>query len=207
MAANRRPRGAVDFAEIRRRLELAVGDAARLSPEQAHELLERRARALAQRSDDAGERPALELLCFKLAGERYAIDTASVLQVQALSDLTRMPGAPEHLLGVTSLRGQVLPVFDLRALLGVARPPLCDMTRLLVLGASEAELGILADVAEEIIALDPAQLLPPSQPLHGLERACVRGVTRDALVVLDGAALLADRRLFLEELPDERAQA
>jgi purine-binding chemotaxis protein CheW len=207
MATDRRARGPIDFAEIRRRLEHAVSDAARLSPEQAHELLERRARALAQKPDDDGEVHELELLCFQLAGERYAIDTASVLQVQALSELTRMPGAPEHLLGVTNLRGQVLPVFDLRALLGVARPPLCDMTRLLVLGESEAELGILADVADEIIALDPAQVLPPSQPLHGLERACVRGVTRDALVVLDGAALLSDRRLFLDDLPDERAQA
>jgi purine-binding chemotaxis protein CheW len=207
MTAARRQRGPVDFAEIRRRLEHAASDAQRLSPEQAHELLERRARALAQKPSDEESARTLEVLCFKLAGERYAIDTRSVLQVQALGDLTRMPDAPEHLLGVTNLRGQVLPVFDLRALLGVARPPLCDMTRLLVLGESEAELGILADVAEEISALDPAQLLSPSQPLHGLERACVRGVTRDALVVLDGAALLCDRRLFLEDLPDERAQA
>ena len=208
MSEPRRTRSTgVDFAEVRRRLERATSDAGKLSPEQAHELLERRARALAQKPAQPRAVRWLELLRFKLAGEHYAIDSSCVLQVLALSDLTRMPGAPAHLLGVTNLRGQVLPVFDLRVLLGVVRPALCDMTRLLVLGKDEAELGILADAVEEISAIDPAQVLQPSQPLSGLERACVRGVTADALIVLDGAALLADRRLFLEDLPDERAQA
>jgi purine-binding chemotaxis protein CheW len=202
-----RPRGdGLDFAAARARLQAAPHDGA-LSPERARALLEERARKLAQRPAQSSGATPLELLCFKLAGERYAIETRHVLQVLALLDLTRLPGAPAHLLGVTNLRGQILPVFDLRVLLGIARVGLNDMSRLLVLGHGEAEVGVLADSAEDIIALDPGELLEPSQPLVGLERACVRGVTRDALIVLGGAALLADRRLFLEDTPDERAQA
>jgi purine-binding chemotaxis protein CheW len=122
-----------------------------------------------------------------------------------------VPGAPPQLLGVTNLRGQVLPVFDLRALLGVSQKALDDMSRLLVLGDdardAQPELGILVDSADDIAELDPDELLEPSLPLSALERACVRGVTRGALVVLNGGELLCDRRLFLEDLSDERAQA
>jgi len=196
----------LDFAALRARLEAGPHEGA-LSPERARALLEERARKLARRPEQGSGAIPLELLCFKLAGERYAIETRHVLQVLALVDLTRVPGAPAHLLGVTNLRGEILPVFDLRVLLGISRAGLSDMSRLLVLGHGEAELGILADSADEIIALDPGALHEPSQPLAALERACVRGVTHDALIVLGGAALLADRRLFLEDTPDERAQA
>jgi purine-binding chemotaxis protein CheW len=205
MASKKRSEG-LDFAALRQRLDASVHQG-ELSPERARALLEERARKLAQRSEQRSAETPLELLCFKLAGERYAIETRHVLQVLALVDLTRVPGAPAHLMGVTNLRGQVLPVFDLRVLLGIARPGLNDMSRLLVLGHGEAELGILADSADEISALDPGTLLDPAQAFAGLERACVRGVTSDALIVLSGAALLADRRLFLEDTPDERVQA
>jgi purine-binding chemotaxis protein CheW len=198
---------AVDFAALRERLANAASVGAARSPEQARALLEQRARKLAERPAQASGVQPLELLCFRLAGERYAIETRWVLQVLALIDLTRLPGAPPHLLGVTNLRGQVLPVFDLRVLLGISRAALSDMSRLLVLGESGAELGILADSAEEIALIAPGDVLDLAQPLVGLERACVRGVTRDAWIVLSGAALLADRRLFLEDTPDERVQA
>ncbi len=196
----------VDFEALRQRLRSAPA-ASSLSPERARAVLEERARKLAQRPEQTSGVPPFELLCFGLAGERYAIESFHVMQVLALVDLTRVPGAPAHLLGVTNLRGQVLPVFDLRVLLGISQPGLNDMSRLLVLGHDEAELGILADSADEIIELDPDELYEPLQPLVGLERACLRGLTRDALIVLNGAELLADRRLFLEDTPDERAQA
>ena len=198
---------AVDFAALRARLAATAGGVVERTPEQARALLEERARKLAQPPAQRSGVQPLELLSFRLAGERYAIETRHVLQVLALLDLTRMPGAPPHLLGVTNLRGQVLPVFDLRVLLGISRQALSDMSRLLVLGESSAELGVLADSADEIAWLDPGDVLEPAQPLAGLERACVRGVTREALIVLSGAALLADRRLFLEDTPDERVQA
>jgi purine-binding chemotaxis protein CheW len=196
----------VDFEALRQRLQSAPSASA-LSPERARAVLEERARKLAHRPEQSDGVPPFELLCFRLAGERYAIESFHVMQVLALVDLTRVPGAPAHLLGVTNLRGQVLPVFDLRVLLGISQPGLNDMSRLLVLGQHEAELGLLADSADEIIELDPRELHEPLQPLAGLERACLRGLTRDALIVLNGAELLADRRLFLEDTPDERAQA
>jgi purine-binding chemotaxis protein CheW len=196
----------LDFEALRKRVQDAPYDAA-LSPERARAVLEDRARKLAQRPEESSGETPLELLCFGLAGERYAVESFHVMQVLALVDLTRVPGAPAHLLGVTNLRGQVLPVFDLRVLLGISQPGLNDMSRLLVLGHDEAELGILADSVDEIIQLDPGELYDGVQPLAGFERACLRGLTRDALIVLNGAELLADRRLFLDDTSDERAQA
>jgi purine-binding chemotaxis protein CheW len=139
----------------------------------------------------------LELVSFVLAGERYAIETRHVSQVLKLRDLIRLPGAPEHWLGLTNLSGEVLAVFDLRVLLELPRTHLGDMSRLFVLGNGSPELGLLADRVDEISWLDPAEVLPPAESLSALARVFVRGVTRHAVVVLDGHVLLHDPRLFL----------
>lgn len=60
-----------------------------------------------------------EWVQLRVAGERYAIDVAQTLEVGSRGALTSMPGAPPAVLGVHNLRGQVLPVLDLAAGLGL----------------------------------------------------------------------------------------
>jgi purine-binding chemotaxis protein CheW len=193
---------------VRARLDRAFGESEVLSEERAARLLAERARSLARRlqATAAARAATLELLCFSLARERYAIEARYVFQVLRLTELTRLPGAPEHVLGITSLRGELLPVFDIRMLLGVAPESLCDMSRLIVLGTRTAEFGILADVVHELSAIDRSALLAPPDSIAGAGRTYLRGVTADALIVLDGGVLLEDQALYIGdagEVPGE----
>jgi chemotaxis signal transduction protein len=71
--------------------------------------------------------------------------------------------------------------------------------RVLVLGSERAEFGMLADAAREVRAVRADEVLEPPGSLAGAGREYVRGVTKEALVVLDGAVLLQDRRLFIDQ--------
>jgi purine-binding chemotaxis protein CheW len=129
--------------------------------------------------------PGVECLGFVRAGERYLIETRHVVEV-ATRELTRMPGAPPALLGVVNLRGEIVPVFDLGRILGrSAAPPRLEQASLIVLGALRAEAAIYAEALEGTCRLKAGEL-SDSRPAPGL----LRGTTRDARVVLDGAALL-----------------
>lgn len=162
--------------------------------------LEERARALARPpAIEVASADRVEVLVFALAGESWALETRAVREVTRFTDFTAVPGAPELLLGVTNLRGEILPVFDLRKLTGIAAKGLTDLSRLLVLGEDVEELGLLADEVREVRTIGRGEVLDPPEALSGVGRNLLLGVTKDAVIVLDAAGLLSDPRLFLNE--------
>lgn len=159
----------------------------------AHEVLAARARALARPATPAAERDQVHLLSFSLAGERYAIELPYVVQVFRLRSLALLPGATAPTLGVTSWRGELLAVLDLRQILGLSARGLDDLGFAVVLGDERAPLGVLADSVSGTLAMSRAQVRPPAEGV-AVQRDFVRGVTGDALLVLDAARLLEAQR-------------
>jgi purine-binding chemotaxis protein CheW len=167
--------------------------------ETAAQVLVSRARVLARVPDvppKAGE--MLELVGFELAGERYGIESRFVREVARLTRFTPVPGTPPFVLGVTSLRGEILALFDLRHLLGVVSVGVTDLGRIVVLGEHRREFGLLADSATEILCV-PSAGLAQSETVWG--RSYVRGVSPGGVIVLSGEALLSDPQLTIDPRP------
>jgi purine-binding chemotaxis protein CheW len=195
---------AIDWAAVRQRIA-AAGEDRGLSREAKEVILAERARVLARPLEAAVAAISdLRLATFALANERYGIEAHLVVEISRLLDYTPLPHAPPHLVGITNVRGEILPVFDLRALLGLSRRALDDLSRLVVLGKERAEFGILADSTREFVALSAMDLFPPPASVSDDSRRYLRGVTKDALIVLDGSALLEDPRLFCDQGAEAR---
>jgi purine-binding chemotaxis protein CheW len=193
--------GAIDWQAVHRRLEQArhsMEEAIRPSPKRVREIMKARARALAQ--EPAEERRAddgIGLVVFKLAGECYAVETHYVREVARFVDFMPVPETPEFLVGITNLHGSMLAVFDLGRFFELSRKGLTDLSRVVVLGTEEPEFGILADETLGQVNADPATILKPTEKALGIDGAYLRGVTHDALIVLDGPTLLGDERFLL----------
>ena len=199
----------IDWGQVRQRLAHAIQateDALHLSPERARIVMEERARALARvpAAPEAGA-GVFEVVVFSLANERYGIEAKHVREVVRLTDYTPLPGAPSFLVGVTNLRGLVLAIVDMRKFFGVAVRGVSDLSRIVVLGNERIEFGILADAVHEVALLSADQVKEPPETVAGVAREYLRGVTGDALLLLDGAALLRDPRLIVDQ--DEEAGA
>jgi purine-binding chemotaxis protein CheW len=197
------PTGPINWDRIRERLARATAateEALRPSPQRAREVLAERARALARVPAEAPRAAeVLEVVRFELAGEHYALETRHVREVVRLTDLTPVPAAPPILVGVLNLRGEILAVFDLRRFFGLPEGDATEQARVLVLGHERAEFGILADAVQEVQRLRTDEVLEPPATVAGVGREYVRGVTGAALIVLDGAVLFQDRRLFIDQ--------
>ena len=102
----------------------------------------------------AGEpdRAAESLLIFRLAGESFALRLAAVAEIIRLPDLAHMPLVPPSLLGLANLRGIVLPVISLRALLRLPDLEASEQTRVIVL-RGDAAVGFVVDRVERLLAL------------------------------------------------------
>lgn len=138
-----------------------------------------------------------ELLAFELFGEAYAVDIQLIREIVRVPPITEVPRAPADVLGVMSLRGEVLPVFDLRRRLGL--PPSEEepskRARVLVLDAGEGLVGVLVDRVAQVVRLDPSSIEPTPQGLGtGIQTEFLGGIGRSKdrmFILLDICATLA----------------
>ncbi|MBI1722856.1 MAG: purine-binding chemotaxis protein CheW [Gemmatimonadetes bacterium] len=159
------------------------------SPERVRELLEQRARALARPAAPAQAHDAIEVITFALANEVYAIESRFVIEVFRLTDLSPLPGAKPPVFGVTGWRGELLTILDLRPVLGLSVGALDDLGRVIVLGEERPAFGVLADAVRELVTLQESALRDTPESVAA-SREYLRGVTADAVLVLDAEKLL-----------------
>lgn len=170
-----------------------------LSEARARELLEGRARALASLPPAHETRAMLSLITFTLQQEVYAVESRLVREVCRIVDLTPLPGAASPLAGLTVWRGALLPVIDLRRLLGLNDRSVTERPTLVIL--DDGEEGGLAGIADAagavgIIAGTPGELcnvpISAMQPAPDgmVAAAYVRGLLGDGTIVWDAKRML-----------------
>lgn len=193
----------LDWQEASARLERARGrlqSDRTLPPDDTKRILTERARVLA-RPAEAAPTPTevVELLMFSLAGERYAIETAHVLEVIPLRELTLVPGAPAHVLGVVNYRGRILSVLDLRRLFELAGQGVGEGSRIVAVEAEGRRFGIFADAVTGLVRIGAGELAPPPATLPGDGQRFVRGVTAAMVAVLDLPLLARDPGIVVSQ--------
>src|SRR5712691_4625266 len=166
----------------------------------ARQILRARARALARPPERAAVAEAsLEVLEFRLAQERYALETSYVREVHPLKDLTPLPCTPPFVLGIVNVRGRITPVIDIKKFFDLPDKGLTDLHRIILVRGNDLELGLLADVIVGVRSI-PVDSLQPSLPtLTGIRSDYLKGVTAEHLVVLDVGRLLADPNIIVHE--------
>ena len=171
-------------------------------PDGGH-ILRVRAQALARPPEHA---PAavtlLEVLEFRLAQERYALETRYVREVYPLKDLTPLPCTPPFVLGIVNVRGRILPVFDLKKLFDLPAQGLTDLHRIILIEGNDMELGLLADAAVGVRSIRVDSMQPSLPTLTGIRSEYLKGVTAERLIVLDVARILADPKIIVHEEVD-----
>src|SRR6476620_10614486 len=107
------------------------------------DILEARARALAQQ--EAAENTLLgeETVIFQLGAGRYGVSARLVREVQPLAGYTPLPGTPPFVLGLINLRGRLLAALDIRPLLGSVASSPSSGAALLIASAGGMEVGLL----------------------------------------------------------------
>jgi purine-binding chemotaxis protein CheW len=102
-----------------------------------------------------------DYLAFTLGGEDYAIDIRKVREIRRYEAPTRIAGAPAFVKGVVNLRGEIVPIVDLRIRFGQADVAYGPFTVVIVLALDGRLVGMVADGVSDVISLDPAHLRAP----------------------------------------------
>lgn len=169
-------------------------------PEEVTRILKARAQALARPLEETTTlTEVLELLVFSLAGERYGIETAYILEVVPLREQTPVPCTPPFVLGVVNYRGRILPVLDFRRLLDLAEQGIAEGSRVVAVEAEGMTFGILADAVSGVERIGAHEVAPPPMAPTGGRQSLIKGVTGEMVAVLDLKGLARDPRITVNE--------
>lgn len=104
-------------------------------------------------------------LTFKLEEEFFSANVSRVLEILELVKITKVPKAPDFMRGVINLRGEVLPVIDTRLKFGLSKTEETNDTCIVVveieMDDDSMKAGILVDSVEEVLEIEPEEILPP----------------------------------------------
>ena len=134
-----------------------------------------------------------QYVIFRMMGQLYGAAIDVVREVNYLTPVTRLPNTPAFVEGVIDLRGEILPVIDLRKRLGMPVREADTESRLMVLNLGERSAALLVDGVDQVVTLNTDQIVPPDAHVVTAGRDYVAGVARTAetlVVILDLARLM-----------------
>lgn len=138
-------------------------------------------------------RDLLRFVSFSVSGQVYALSIGEVKEVTLMPGISRLPRSPEHLVGVMNLRGRIVPLLDLRPLLGVPDREIRKEHRVIIVASEGREVGLVAEEIHGILEVEPADLHLRSETDRAEEDPFVAGQLEgsDGLtIVLDGKKLI-----------------
>ncbi len=137
----------------------------------------------------------IQWVTFKLGNETYGINVMQVQEVLRVSEIAPVPGAPDYVLGIINLRGNVVTVVDTRRRFGLPSKAPDSASRIVIIEAAGQVIGILVDSVAEVVELRPADI--ETAPNVGNEDSAryIQGVTSQEGRLL----ILVDLNKFLSE--------
>jgi len=145
-------------------------------------------------------------LTFKLDDEIFSIDVTQVREVLYMSPITKVPRAPDYMRGVINVRGNVVPVVDMRIKFGMSEAQTTVNTRIVVmdlmLDGEEVVLGAIADSVHEVLELSPEQIEPPPKIGNRWRTEFIRGIGKkddQFIMILDADRVFSSDELALVE--------
>lgn len=137
-----------------------------------------------------------QMVILDVGEESYGLPVQRVREIVRVPPITRVPNGPAFLEGVINLRGQVLPVLDLRRHLGVPSGALTRRSRVVISELGRHTVGLIVDGVSQVVMVATDDVEPPPTLVAGVNDGQVRGVARlgDRLVLfLDPDRLLPER--------------
>jgi len=149
-----------------------------------------------------------QYLTLGLDGETFGIGIRNVREILDMRPISKIPHAPDFLLGMIDVRGSSYPVVDLRTKLDLPKVPATEATRIIILDVPmehrSVSVGFVADCVHEVTGIDESQIEPPPAVGGRWKSDYIAGIGRkheSFVIIFDLAKLMASSGLVQDEAP------
>lgn len=163
------------------------------------------AESYSSRGDQSESETLMQLVGFNIAKELFGVDILMVQEIIRSAPITAVPNSPEFVEGVINLRGDIIPVIDLRKRLNLfSEKSETEHTWILILDIQGRITGFIVDMVTEVLKIEEEQIEhAPDIIVAGLESQYIRGVIdidSELLILLD-----FNRILLIDEIKKLKA--
>jgi purine-binding chemotaxis protein CheW len=139
----------------------------------------------------------LQLVTFKLAGQKYAVNILKVQEINNMKEITTIPNAPVYLEGAVNLRGKVIPVLNLRKKFCFEEKATDELSKIVIMDVRGIIMGLMVDAVSDVLRIPQDVVEPPPPVSSNISTEFISGIAKleEGLVIL----LDIDRLLGEEE--------
>jgi purine-binding chemotaxis protein CheW len=136
------------------------------------------------RKAETGE--ILQLVSFKIGNEEFGVNILNVQEINKMTQITKVPNAPEFVEGVINLRGRVIPVINLRTRLKLEKKESDKDTRIIVVDIEKNTVGFIVDGVSEVLRIPVSITEAPPEIVAGVDSEFIKSVGKleDRLLIL-----------------------
>lgn len=128
----------------------------------------------------------VQVVSFQLGTEEYGVDISQVQEIIRMVEITHVPRAPHFMEGVINLRGQLIPIIDLRTRFGMERAAPTKSTRIVVTEIGTKRVGIVVDSVSEVLNIPLDNIEEAPEMIAGVGTEYIQGVGKvnDRLIIM-----------------------
>ena len=154
------------------------------------------------------EQSAGEYLTFILGNEEYGIEILKVQEIRSYEAVTRIANTPDFIKGVVNLRGNIVPIVDLRMRFKLSHAEYNDTIVVIILNLNNHTMGIVVDGVSDVLQLSSAQISPVPELVSNIDTKYLLGlgsVEERMLILVDIEQLMSSQEMVSVEAASEMA--
>ncbi len=161
--------------------------------------------------DDDEDTQKDRFFIFKIGSEEYGIEIVHVVEVIGIQKITAIPDMPDYVKGVINLRGQIIPIIDVRKRFGMEVLEYHERTCVLVVDIKGTSIGLVVDEVRDVLHIPQSQIEPPPKVSSKPESRFINGLGKtddEVKILIDVQKLLYEKdlsKISRVDTPDEDA--
>ncbi len=150
-----------------------------------------------------------QFVVFRLGNEEYGVPITQVKEINRLTTTTKVPRSPVFVEGIINLRGQIIPIIDMKKRFDLALTEYTGDARIIVIQVGDHTFGVEVDSVSEVLRINSNNIEPAPHIVCGIDSKYITGVAKvddRLLILLDLNKLLSDEeKAQLQEINEETA--
>lgn len=137
-------------------------------------------------------------LTFFLEKESYGIDISNVIEIIGIQEITKLPDMPEFVKGIINLRGQTIPVMDLRLRFHLPYQEYGPRTCIIIVSIEDFQFGFIVDTVSEVLDIDEDNIDKPTTAKFSGKKKYISGIGKvqdKVIILLDISRIMSEDEL------------
>ncbi|MUK89040.1 chemotaxis protein CheW [Ornithinibacillus sp. L9] len=130
----------------------------------------------------------MKVIVFTLKGQRFGVDVQQVISIEKIQEITKVPRTSEFIKGVINLRGETIPIVDLKERLEIEQTESSPNNRFLIVQVEDVQVGLIVDSATDVLDINTDAIQPAPKMIGGVQEVFLQGVAKlesELLIMLD----------------------